>query len=82
MSTRVPERFVPSVRAAAARLKIAAAFAVYRDMHRRSKQQPCRACDVLAGQIENAALALDMANAAASDARRAEDDRLRAEVAW
>lgn len=35
-----------------------------------------------AGNAENAALAYDMALAQASDARRAEDDRLRSEVAW
>lgn len=40
-------------------------------------------CDALVhGDIENAALALDMALAQASDERRAEADRLRAEVAW
>ncbi len=42
----------------------------------------CRACWRVCQQIENAALALDVALAQASDVRRAEDARLRAEVAW
>ena len=42
----------------------------------------CNQCYEIEQRIENAALALDMALAQASDARRAEDDRLRAEVAW
>lgn len=42
----------------------------------------CPTCGAGWQAVENAALALDMALAQASDARRAEDDRLRAEVAW
>lgn len=43
---------------------------------------PCRLCRVIYQDVENAALALDNALAQASDQRRAEDARLRAEVAW
>ncbi len=42
----------------------------------------CRWCWRVGQEVETAALSLDMANAQASDARRAEDARLRAEVAW
>lgn len=42
----------------------------------------CHQCYGIEQRIENAALALDMALAQESDARRAEADRLRAEVAW
>lgn len=42
----------------------------------------CEYCCWAHLQVENAALSLDMALAQASDLRRAEADRLRAEVAW
>lgn len=42
----------------------------------------CNVCQIQAGNVENRALALDMANAAASDRRRAADDELRRSVAW
>ncbi len=48
----------------------------------RDRCHECTPCCWSAGRVENAALALDMALAQASDARRAEADRLCSEVAW
>lgn len=77
------DRLIPSVEEAAARLRslqVGRQFGVANPLC----TDECRErCDHrLLADIENAALALDMANAQASDARRAEADRLRAEVAW
>lgn len=54
----------------------------YVAMHRNHHEPLCSWCDFLATEAENAALALDMALAQASDARRAEADEIRRSVAW
>lgn len=42
----------------------------------------CDGCRSSAAVVEAASVALDMANAQASDRRRAEDDEIRRSVAW
>ena len=76
------DRLIPSVEDAASRLS---ACLIVRQIFAETCNcgtAACAGCLQDFFDIENAALALDMALAQASDARRAEDDRLRSEVAW
>lgn len=74
------DRMIPTVEDAAWWMRRAADVAEY----------PCvfndgESCPICADEwqaVENAALALDMALAQASDARRAEADEIRRSVAW
>ena len=77
------DHMIPSVEDAAADYRDTwREYEFYVAMHRNDGTPLCPWCDFLAAEAENAALALDNALAQASDQRRAEDARLRAEVAW
>lgn len=71
------DRLIPSVEDAVWRLASYRRIAALDCPH-----QTCRFCREMHAEAENAALALDMALAQASDRRRAADDELRRSVAW
>lgn len=77
------DHMIPSVEDAAADYRDTwREYEFYVAMHRNHHEPLCSWCDFLAAEAENAALALDMALAQASDRRRAADDELRRSVAW
>ena len=75
------DHMIPSVEDAAWRAGLARHCVDYTCLHV-GATVPCPLCLDGWQDAENAALALDMANAAASDRRRAANDELRRTVAW